>query len=124
MKNKYLTTAIQPKDIDIKSHILMGSIWKNSETENSAYWLVKLAQKNKSWRDFTKKEIDKLCGKDFWFNGLAWGYITQNCETINVQCDEVVNDTRYTSKEIKGIASSYSFTDKFIEEVYRLTHRK
>ncbi len=93
-----ITTSIKPGDLKLdKWEQLMGSKWQNVETEISAYWLIRLAQKNRSWRDFTKKEIDDLSKHDFWFNRLT-----------------IMGDI------IPNANETYSFTDYFIIECKRL----
>lgn len=116
-----VTVDIKPEDIDVSkgSGQLMDSIWQNMETEASAYYLVKLAQKNGSWRDFTKKEIDKIAKEDFWFNKLRrWPF-----DISNEPYDYITFEPK--TNMIKSFAGGvFSFTDKFINEVYRLSPKK
>lgn len=103
MTKKLITTTLLPKDINLKKGVisLLGSMWQNFPTECSAYFLCKMAKKHKDWRDFTKKEIDAVAREDFWFNKLiSMGSIIENKE-----------------------AKTFSFTDNFIIECYRLTTR-
>lgn len=103
------TTLIKPEDINIwHSRCFMSSMWQNLETEVSAYYLVKMAQENGSWRDFTKKEIDKVANEDFWFNKLR-RYPFDN----GTQPGDSITHNEKTGK--------YSFTHNFIVECYRLS---
>ena len=72
--NSNKDTPIKPKDIDTKQHFFNS--FEKMEREVSARACVSLAQKNKSWRAFSKAEIDKHWGENVWFNGLdSLGYI-------------------------------------------------
>jgi hypothetical protein len=94
-----ITTSLLPKHI---KHIsFSGNGWR-IETNASIYFLLKMAKKNKSWRDFTKKEIDEVAKEDFWFNDLGEAWINRNTKS-----------TKYRGTTTEKI-SSYSFTDKFI----------
>ena len=120
-----LTTKIKPSDINVNKSF-MASIWQNAETEVSAYFLVKMAQKHGSWRDFTQKEIDTVAKEDFWFNKLIrYGAIKENYTQKRLKISEIV-DVPYRGKCIitHGEAvTSYSFTDAFVNEVYRLAKK-
>jgi len=66
---------IKPEHIDA-SRNFMGTIWQNMETEVSANWLVRFAQKRDSWAPFTRSEIESFYheqfpGQRFWFNHLT-----------------------------------------------------
>ena len=94
-----LTTNLLPKDI--KNIWFSGNGWR-METNASIGFLLKMAKQHKSWRDFTKKEIDKIAKEDFWFNDLGETWINRNTKT-----------TKYRGETTEKIVS-YSFTDKFI----------
>jgi len=89
---------IKPSDIRTDG----GPFWEtfgNMETETSAMFLVRLAQQNGDWRNFTKDEIDAFCQHDFWFNGLSG----TNSESALIRQNE---------------DGSYSFTHKFIAKCF------
>lgn len=60
---------IQPSDIDTEQDFV-GSQFNKSETETSARVLCLFAQKQKSWKPFKKKALDKFWEENVWFNGL------------------------------------------------------
>lgn len=60
---------IKPQDIDTSDRF--WDTFGKVETEISARYLVKLAQKKGGWDPFTKEEINAFSGEDFWFNGLV-----------------------------------------------------
>ncbi|MFA6526764.1 MAG: hypothetical protein WCT26_05165 [Candidatus Buchananbacteria bacterium] len=62
---------IKPSDINTKRHFF--DAFGKMEAETTANYLVRLAQKNGDWRNFTKAEIDEFSKHDFWFNGLDQG---------------------------------------------------
>lgn len=99
--NPNITTSITPDSLKLGVYSLMGSKWQNSETESSVYWLIKLAQKNNSWRNFIKEEIDTICNHDFRFN-------------YTIPCGDI----------LVNIDGSYSFTDSFIIECKKLLTAK
>lgn len=105
-----ITTTIKPSDIN-PTNGFMNSLWQNAETETSVYYLVKLAQKNGDWRDFTKAEIDAVAKEDFWFNKLK--------KFGNKHSTDKNDDIIYNKK-----TNLYSFTDRFIVECYRLSPSK
>jgi hypothetical protein len=88
---------IRPSDISTKEHFF--DAFNNSETEVSAKWLVRLAQKNGDWRDFTKAEIDEFSKQDFWFNRL-------------------LDDGSYEPPIRKNEDGTYSFTHKFVTKCF------
>lgn len=121
-----ITTTIQPKDISLRK-TFFGSIWRNRVTEAAAYSLVKLAKKNRSWRDFTKEEINKIAGEDFWFNYLVGGEypsIIENVDIIVLEREPFMKNGCLYHEKVEEITTFFSFTDKFIEEVYRLSPQK
>lgn len=88
---------IKPSDIDSSKHFY--NTFDNSETEVSARLLVRLAQQNGDWRDFTQAEINTLSKHNFCFNRL----VTRDKETD------------YIKKNDDG---SFSFTHKFIAKCW------
>jgi uncharacterized protein YajQ (UPF0234 family) len=62
---------IKPSDINVIDHF--WNAFNHSETEISARWLVRLAQKKGAWLDFTQEEINAFCEHDFHFNRLLTG---------------------------------------------------
>ncbi len=48
--------VIKPEDINT-DRSLMDTIWQNMETEISAIWLVKFAQRRGHWGSFTMEEL-------------------------------------------------------------------
>jgi hypothetical protein len=92
-----MTTNIKPSDIDVKYGV-WDSIWKDGKTEESAYWLVKLAQKNGEWLVFNEKDIEKFVEDNFCFH-------------------------RLTNRWIKPTKEGYEYTDAFVNELYR-TNKK
>lgn len=94
--SKFVTTSIQPSDMD-SFRAPMGTKWRDSKTEFSAMYLLRMAQAFGSWRDFTKAEIDVVCNHDFRFNRL-----------IKVNNADI----------IKNNDETFSFTDSFIIEMY------
>ena len=110
-----VTVKIKPSDINVENGF-MASIFQNAETEASMYFLVKMAQQNGSWRNFTKAEIDNVAGEDFW-----WNYLKRH--PFNHQPNEDKDDyILYVTKD--GMHMEYEFTDKFINECYRLSPKK
>jgi hypothetical protein len=75
--------AIKPSDINIDYDKGFDHLWDafgNSETEVSAYWLVKLAQRRGNWSPFTIADIQALYREkfpqgDFSFNRLIGKFI-------------------------------------------------
>lgn len=63
-----MTYPIQPSDIQADIHF-WGAFGK-LEAEVSARHLVRMAQRNGDWRDFTQSDIDKFSDQSFHFNGL------------------------------------------------------
>lgn len=96
----HITTSIQPDDMD-STNRPWDTKWGNRETECSAIWLLRLAQKNKSWRNISKQECDNIANEDFWFNKL-------------IRTDDI----------IKNDDDTYSFTDGFILEMYKHCKKK
>lgn len=96
-----ITTSLTPSQVYNENGSLMGSKWQNCETEASAWWLLKLARKRKSWKPFTQNDIDELYQKKFpkehfWFNKLT------------------------EDGDIVKIGNYYHFTDYFIIECNKL----
>lgn len=88
---------IKPSDINSTQHFY--DAFGNMETEISARFLVRLAQKNGDWRNFTKAEIDQFSKHDFWSNRLL--------------------DDGSNNPPIKDNRDgSYSFTHKFIAKCF------
>ena len=88
-------TKVKPSDINTNvDH--MWDTFGRMETEVSAKWLVKLAQQNGDWRDFSRTDIVRFSKQDFSFNGLVRrGFIRDNGD------------------------GTYSFSDQFIEKCYQ-----
>lgn len=66
---------IKPKDIDASRH--MFNAFDHYETEISAGWLVRFAQKRgQEWEPFTREDIEAFYAPrvDFWFNRLIGDY--------------------------------------------------
>ncbi len=65
-------STISPDDVNIKKHFL--DAFGHYETEMSAYWVVKLAQRKGGWNPFTQEEMDAIYGEagfvNFNFNRL------------------------------------------------------
>ncbi|MFC1656508.1 hypothetical protein ACFL14_00880 [Patescibacteria group bacterium] len=55
---------IKPSDIKSDQHFF-GTAFRNNETEKSANWLVRFAQRNGDWREFTYDEIEAF------YNGVG-----------------------------------------------------
>jgi len=62
-------TIIKPRDINTSNHF--WNAFGNMETEVSAWYIVKLCQEKGGWKPFTKAELDKISGENFWFNRLS-----------------------------------------------------
>lgn len=62
---------ITPQHIDTRDHFF-GTFGEYHQ-EISGRVLVRLAQKNGSWRDFSKKELDEFHNEDVTLNGLDVG---------------------------------------------------
>jgi hypothetical protein len=90
---------IKPSDINADHHFF--DAFGNSESETSARWLVKLAQKNGDWRAFTKDEIDTFSGHRFRFNNL------------------IRPETPTYSPIVKNDNGTYSFTHMFVANCFR-----
>lgn len=86
--------AIKPGHLNTKKQF-----WKAFDTvgsNTSARILVELAQKNRSWKSFTRKEINDFIEGSFAFNGLdTSGYIKEGPDKV------------------------YSFTHKFIVTCFK-----
>lgn len=122
-----MKTKIKPFDLHFKnSYSFAESMWSDEETQSSVYWLCRMAKAHGSWRDFTKREIDIMFGGDFWFNNLILGSepaIIQHIVGDYVECEPYIKGgVKYHQKE-RRITTHYSFTEKFVEECFRLTHR-
>lgn len=85
-----MNTPIKPEHINIdysKGFTHLWNAFDNSETETSAYWLVKLAQRRGNWDPFTTADIQALYHEKFpsgtyYFNQLIdRGYIKQSGDT-------------------------------------------
>lgn len=67
---------IKPEHINTDRNF-MGTIWQNMETEVSANWLVRFAQRRNSWTPFTIEELEAFyhekrpVDEKFWFNKLT-----------------------------------------------------
>lgn len=100
MKKPIITTLLTPKQVYKENGSLMASKWQNSETEASAWWLLKFAVKRGNWNPFTLDEIHELYHKyhkeEFWFNRLT------------------------SMGDIVKIGDKYYFTDYFIIECNKL----
>lgn len=60
---------ILPSHINAEEHLFEA--FGKMETEISAGWIVRFCQqRGLGWAPFTKAEIDKFSGEDFWFNRL------------------------------------------------------
>lgn len=88
---------IKPSDISTAKHFF--GAFNNREAEVSAKWLVRIAQKNGDWRDFTKVEIDELSKQNFHFNRL-------------------LDDGSYEPPISKNEDGTYSFTHKFVAKCF------
>lgn len=110
-----ITTKLKPKDLTTDG--LNGNGWR-METNASAYFLILMAQKHGSWRDFTQKEIDKVAKHDFHFNDLI-NYNDNDYIQRNIKL-KIVKSTPYTKRSgvfterVEEETVSYSFTDSFI----------
>jgi hypothetical protein len=60
---------IKPDDIDVSKGL--WDAYGNSETETSAYWIIKMCQKNGSWNPFTEDDIEKFYAS----KGMRDGFI-------------------------------------------------
>lgn len=89
---------IKPSDIDTTKHFFEA--FGESHTETSASWLVRLAQKNGDWRNFTKAEIDAFGGHKFFFNEL------------------LKDESRGPSPIKKNEDGSFSFTHEFVARCF------
>ncbi len=88
---------IKPSDIKTTEHF--WDAFGNSETEISARYLVRMAQANGSWRDFTKSEIDEFSKHKFSFNKLTY-------------------DPSMSPPIKENEDGTYSFTHKFIAQCF------
>jgi hypothetical protein len=89
------------KTSDINADIFFGGAFDNTQTEISAGWLVRMAQENGDWRDFTQEEIDKFCQNQ---RGFPFNRLTDDG-----------TDHPPIKKNDDG---SYSFTHKFIAKCF------
>ncbi len=80
---------IKPTDINIdpeKGFQHLFDAFDNSETEVSAFYVLKLMQRKGSWYAFTAEEVQKIYkqkghGDDFWFNRLIVSDSVYNIQT-------------------------------------------
>lgn len=71
----------RPDCIPVNNHLY--NLFNHYETEVSAGWLIEFCQERKGWLPFTKAEIDKYAGEDFWFNQLdTLGWIVKEGDTF------------------------------------------
>jgi len=88
---------ILPEHIKTDDHF--WDAFGNNETEVSAYYLVRLAQKNGDWRNFTKEEIDAFSENNYYFNQLT-------------------DDGSHNPPIKTNDDGSYSFTHKFVAKCF------
>lgn len=105
---------IQPKDIKtIGVHFF--DAFDNNETEISAKWLVRLAQKNGGWYPLTLNEIEAFYNKGgykgFWFNRLIEAELTRR----NPWSEAYYTGGGWIMKE-DGL---YFFTNDFIKRCHK-----
>lgn len=107
------TRITDPAKCPIKiSHVkLVGiwdSVWQHSETEASAYWLIKLAKERGGWFPFTMKELNKLYHAKYPNHDFKFNRLTGNRDS----------GSDYIQTDADGIMY---FTTQFVAEVYRVS---
>lgn len=107
--NKLIVTGafpIQPEDIDGTKHF--WNAFGHNETEVSAGWLVRFAQRRgKSWEPFTDADIEAD------YNTASGGKLK------GFRFNRLVEDADNHNWVIKGEDDCYYFTIDFIQRCYR-----
>lgn len=105
---------VKPSDIEVKEHL--WNAFDHNETEISAYWLIKLAQRNGDWRPFTREDVEAVYSEKF-----KDGY------TFNLLVERGVGYGRPGERYLWGggwivlSEGRYYFTEEFIERCYLST---
>lgn len=108
--------AIKPTDINIdyeKGFTHLWSAFGHSETETSAYWLIKLAQRRGNWLPFTYADIQALYREKFPQGSYSFNRLIGD-GIVFVQSGDCEGNHPYCECG----KHRYEFTPKFVGRVY------
>lgn len=107
---------IQPGDIDTKIGVHFWDAFDHSETEVSAKWLVRLAQRRGGWHPFTYDQIETFYNIEGNYHNFSFNRLIK---------PEIVRTGLGSGQDIRGGGwiihekSLYYFTVDFIERCYK-----
>lgn len=88
---------VVPSEIEVGDHF--WNAFSDNEADVAANYLVRMAQKNGDWRDFTKVQVENFSNED-------------------IRLCKLINDGTSDPPIKTNADGSYSFTIKFIEKCF------